>query len=645
MARFTGGSGGGAGTPGPRGPEGDSAYDVAVANGFEGTEQEWLDSLGGGTDNHGDFYFDESTLRVESSIMTIEANEGDGTVAAQIKLTAGDMPIDIASYEQDSTLFGTSDWSTAEWQSDGYGGGQIVITGSTGIIDFLNTSFNGSFQKITVNNEFMSDYNGGSYGGDAATLYVSTGPDGGTAVTITNLTFTWSNKSGITIDYDDQEMNIIANNMQLNIETTGNEDIDITASDDLRLESGDDMFLRSDGYINFVSSSNNNNYEWRMESNGTLEFPARGRLRNPANSSGDGNGYDTFEVIPDFSRYEYDQYLVVDPTQPNHIHVRAGGQQGNSQAELILGGEDTNVRVVDSNRYVSITSQNPDTTEFHSNTSETEGSTMFIGTAIQHMLYVVVDGVKHYVDGSVAGNYYQPYLESGTTEIVVPSVVFQPNQSYEICTQIGGQNWWQFQNDGFLSSSAENSLKVYGLYSDFEYPMTIVADNAIVLNGNGSGEFLTDESIPSNQIATIGDISNAAPVETSFAVNGGAAGTQPTFDGAPLFSGSYVVHGPMVHFQIQVDMDNITSFGSGQYYVDLPFPAKYGYQFKSGCLHDSSSGRQYAIGGHVYAGQSQLLLSYTDSNGQDAEFDYNSPVLLDVADNFHISGDYIAILD
>lgn len=39
------GSGGGDGTPGPQGL---SAYDVAVNNGFNGTEQEWLDSLGGG---------------------------------------------------------------------------------------------------------------------------------------------------------------------------------------------------------------------------------------------------------------------------------------------------------------------------------------------------------------------------------------------------------------------------------------------------------------------------------------------------------------------------------------------------------------------------------------------------------------------
>jgi hypothetical protein len=97
----------------------------------------------------------------------------------------------------------------------------------------------------------------------------------------------------------------------------------------------------------------------------------------------------------------------------------------------------------------------------------------------------------------------------------------------------------------------------------------------------------------------------------------------------------------MVHFQVQVDMDNILTFGTGQYFIDLPFPAKYGYQFASGCLHDISTDKQYAIGGHTYAGQSQMALTFTNSAGQDEAFDFNSPVTLNVADNFHISGTYI----
>jgi hypothetical protein len=134
-------------------------------------------------------------------------------------------------------------------------------------------------------------------------------------------------------------------------------------------------------------------------------------------------------------------------------------------------------------------------------------------------------------------------------------------------------------------------------------------------------------------------------VENEFAVNGGATGTQPTFNGDPLFSGSYVKHGSMIHFQIQVDMDNITSFGTGQYYVDLPFPAKYNYQVRSGCLHDIGGEDQFAIGGHVVAGESRLYLNWTNANGQDEEFTSTAPVVLQTNDNFHIAGDYIAEFD
>jgi hypothetical protein len=184
-------------------------------------------------------------------------------------------------------------------------------------------------------------------------------------------------------------------------------------------------------------------------------------------------------------------------------------------------------------------------------------------------------------------------------------------------------------------------LIVDGIVSGPGSNILVSADQSVFIGGN-NGEYLNGLSTPENQIATIGDISNAAPVETSFTVNGGTLGTQPTFDGAPLFSGTYVINGPMVHFQIQVDMDNILTFGNGQYFIDLPFPAKYGYQFKEGCLHDISSGKQYAIGGHVYAGQSQMGLTFTNSAGQDEAFDFNSPVTLNVADNFHISGTYIS---
>jgi hypothetical protein len=139
-------------------------------------------------------------------------------------------------------------------------------------------------------------------------------------------------------------------------------------------------------------------------------------------------------------------------------------------------------------------------------------------------------------------------------------------------------------------------------------------------------------------------IPGPAPVITgpvSFAVNGGTiGGSQPTFSGPPMFTGQVMTIGDLVRFEIQVEFDNITSFGTGQYFVDLPFVPSHPVMLREGCLHDFSTGRQYQIAGHAAAGNATLTLWFTSSNGHDEVFDHNSPVNLAVQDNFHIAGSY-----
>jgi hypothetical protein len=133
-------------------------------------------------------------------------------------------------------------------------------------------------------------------------------------------------------------------------------------------------------------------------------------------------------------------------------------------------------------------------------------------------------------------------------------------------------------------------------------------------------------------------------IEQEYQVGGGTAGTQPTFTGDPLFSGHYVILGSTIFFDIQVDFDNITSFGTGQYYLTLPFASKYGVMFRGGCLHDISTSRDYHISGHVFAGSDEMQLFTTDRSGNriyDFAFEQGEPITLTTADNFHISGTYI----
>jgi hypothetical protein len=66
--------------------------------------------------------------------------------------------------------------------------------------------------------------------------------------------------------------------------------------------------------------------------------------------------------------------------------------------------------------------------------------------------------------------------------------------------------------------------------------------------------------------------------EVPFTVGGGTSGNQPTFSGSPLFSGSYILLDRLVHFRINVEMTNITNFGTGQYYVTLPFNSAHTYR-------------------------------------------------------------------
>lgn len=129
----------------------------------------------------------------------------------------------------------------------------------------------------------------------------------------------------------------------------------------------------------------------------------------------------------------------------------------------------------------------------------------------------------------------------------------------------------------------------------------------------------------------------------TWTIEGGTTnGSQPTFSGSPMFTGEWMLMGKLCHFTIDIDMDNITGFGSGQYYVKLPFPAKKNYLMSDGCLHDQSTGDEYAVLGHVQAGSDILTLLTTTSNGKQNPFTHNVPVNLSVQDNFHISGTYIS---
>jgi hypothetical protein len=385
-----------------------------------------------------------------------------------------------------------------------------------------------------------------------------------------------------------------------------------------------------------------------MSEIGQFELPGAGYIENPTNSSGDGGNKDTIKIVPDADLLDdnilnVDQYLIIDPTGPNHIHIRAGGVQDYSTADLILGGERAGVKVSDTDGTTVVESKQEDYNWTYENINGDEGPVYSVNTAMAEPDindFMIMDGAK-YVITSVTRDEPNGVTSYETT----PSFNFIYNESYTF-TRDNGEHTWTFSTAGYLNGPTETGrLRVTGIMND-DGDLYVQSDQDVVIGGGESnGEFLNDPTDPDNQIATVGDINTAVtPVDTTFTVEGGALGTQPTFDGAPLFTGSYVKAGAMVHFRVDVDFDNILTFGTGQYYINLPFTPKYNYMFTGGCLHDASTGRTYAINGHVFAGNPEMRLESTDNTGNvtfNIPFTATAPIALATADNFHIYGDFI----
>jgi hypothetical protein len=133
---------------------------------------------------------------------------------------------------------------------------------------------------------------------------------------------------------------------------------------------------------------------------------------------------------------------------------------------------------------------------------------------------------------------------------------------------------------------------------------------------------------------------NLSPIPVAFTPTGGGTGVVVS---GPAFSGRYTLVGNLCYFSFQVVMTNITNFGTGQYFIDLPFPTLSPMMARDGCLHDISTGNQYHISGHAFAGTTRMDLFTTDTQGNrlyDFAFKQGEPITLTTADTFHIEGMY-----
>jgi hypothetical protein len=120
------------------------------------------------------------------------------------------------------------------------------------------------------------------------------------------------------------------------------------------------------------------------------------------------------------------------------------------------------------------------------------------------------------------------------------------------------------------------------------------------------------------------------------------SGTGLAFTGTPA-TGTYIKIGNFVQLQISVDFDNVSSFGTGQYSLTLPFPSKYHTDVYGGSIHNvvNQGVDHYSIKGHLSDGSSTFTIWNIKSSAADEPFDHNSPINLTTSDLFHMSFTYI----
>lgn len=223
------------------------------------------------------------------------------------------------------------------------------------------------------------------------------------------------------------------------------------------------------------------------------------------NSSSDGLNAGTIQLVPD-ANLDTDQYLIIDPTAPAHIHVRAGGTQDESTADLIIGGERNNVFISDSQREVSINTRPATIINTYENINQVSTS-YFVATMpadIDAGYTVNVSGTDYTVTSVTLNN-----PSEGQLTAIVTGATFDTGGSYTFTYNPTWNYQWEFTDTGYLYGPAMGGLQVSGLLNG-ESDLWLSSNDKVVINGNNGGEFLGDSSIANNQIATLGDLPTGA---------------------------------------------------------------------------------------------------------------------------------------
>jgi hypothetical protein len=475
----------------------------------------------------------------------------------------------------------------------------------------------------------------------------------------------------------------ITGDKEMTIESGADSDLNVRAGDQVWITAGNDVILQADDTVqvrsldgveilsNYVDMGDAE-HRWQFTQGAELILPGGGVIINAPESSSDGGLLSTLLLVPDGTN-ETNQFVVLDPTGPNHIHLRAGGPIDESTAELILGGERNKVAVSDSYKTIFISTaaiiENVFVNAHEANSEDLivpETSDILIGDNI------VIAGINHPV------TYFSPDPNNTGFSIVrATGVTFTAGESYTFVREEPYENQWSFSPTGIFSGPAMGGVKIpaitntapdndlYIYVNGADANLRLVSDQDIslsteygdiILNADG-GEYIGNAESPENQIATIGNINDTVSTGmVRYSPTFTATGLTFTGSGAthPTYNSYYVKAGNMVTFAIEVDCATVTNFGTGQYKLQLPFTPAIGFNHFTGWAQVDTAVNPDVTNGHIilnvdHAGVTDVLdLHYLKQAGGansgiiEGLFLQGTPVTLTTSSKIYVNGTYIS---
>ena len=294
-----------------------------------------------------------------------------------------------------------------------------------------------------------------------------------------------------------------------------------TPQDDLSLRSARDitLFPGSDGagnvYIGWGDATTTPNATNRVATIadvtaatglGDITFDGV-KITGAGTASGDGLGAGTMQLVPDADLYANDQYLIIDPTDPNHIHIRAGGAIDESIAKVIIGGERNHVYVSDSDREVSIRTRPTRIENTYQNLNETSNAQFITSMPVNIEVGYKVNVES--TDFEIATVTLNSPTE-GLVTVTATGLSFVTGDTYTFTYEPTYDNFWEFGSNGYLYGPAMGGLFATGILNNESDLYLQSSDHDVIISSYNGGEYIGDSSSPGNQIATVGDLPSGA---------------------------------------------------------------------------------------------------------------------------------------